>query len=61
MKSYTKQQLAAFAEVSPSTFNRWLHSIQHKLYPLGYRPTMRLLPPNIVEVIVVHFCIDLPQ
>ena len=61
MKSYTKQQLAAFAEVSLSTFNRWLRSIHHKLQPLGYRPSMRLLPPNIVKAIVDHFCIDIPN
>lgn len=59
MRAITKQQLARRAEVSMTTLCRWLKSIEHKLTPLGYTRTMRVLPPNIAKVIIEHFCIDI--
>ena len=51
MKAVTKSRLAAEAGVSLSTLSRWLLTKEATLIPMGYKRTMRLLPPNIANYI----------
>lgn len=51
MKATTKSRLAAEAGVSVSTLSRWLLTQEEALIPMGYRRSMRLLPPHIVAYI----------
>ena len=57
MKSMLKSELAREAGVSRKTLNNWCKPYMKELVKMGYRPTMKMLPPNIVQFIREKFCI----
>ncbi len=57
MKSMLKSELAREAGVSVRTLYNWCKPYEKELQTLGWRPTMRLLPPRIVQFIREKFCI----
>ncbi len=59
MQSYTKQQLANLAGVSPRTFRRWLIPYQQFLSDNHVTKHSRILPPQVVNRLVHDFCIDI--
>ena len=59
MKAMTKQQLAQCAGVTVRTLFNWLRPYRKELSRMGLKPSMRVLPPNIVKWIAERFCIDL--
>lgn len=61
MKSYTKSQLAAMADVSVNTFRRWLRRHQDALEQMGVHPNDRLLPPIAVQYICDKFGIVIEE
>jgi DNA-binding XRE family transcriptional regulator len=52
-----KSELAREAGVSRKTLNNWCKPYMKELVKMGYRPTMKMLPPNIVEFKKDKFCI----
>ena len=58
MKAMSKQELASAAGVSVDTLRRWLEPYSKELSQLGYQPSMRILPPRIVQFICEKLCID---
>ena len=59
MKSAYKNELAAAAGVSYTTFYRWLAGNRETLATFGVKPTSRVLPPKAVEWICREYGIDL--
>ena len=59
MKSYTKDQLADAAGVSPETFRRWLKTDRAFLEVNHIRPTTKLFPPNVVKYLCEKYAIEL--
>lgn len=57
MKSMLKSELAREAGVSRRTLNNWCKPYMKELTAMGYRPTMKLLPPKIVLFMKDQFCI----
>ena len=57
MKSMLKSELAREAGVSRKTLNNWCKPYMKELVKMGYRPTMKMLPPNIVQFMKDTFCI----
>ncbi len=57
MKSMLKSELAREAGVSRRTLNNWCKPYMKELTAMGYRPTMKLLPPKIVQFMKDQFCI----
>ena len=57
MKSMLKSELAREAGVSVKTLSRWCKPYMKELTAMGYRPTMKLLPPKIVQFMKDTFCI----
>ncbi len=58
MKAMTKQQLADRVGVSVKTLSNWCCQYQDELCMMGWRPRMKVLPPNIVAYLAEKFCID---
>ena len=48
MKAMLKSELAREAGVSVRTLNRWCEMYRKELTAMGWRPKMKMLPPNIV-------------
>ena len=61
MKAMTKTQMACHAGVCLETFSNWLKPHQEQLTAMGYPPGKRCIPPNVVEWMCRHFCIDIPS
>ena len=59
MKAMTKQQLADRAGVSVKTLSNWCRQYQEELWMMGFRPRMKVLPPNIVTFLSEKLCIDI--
>ena len=57
MKSMLKSELAREAGVSLRTLNRWCEMYREELTDMGWRPKMKMLPPNIVAFLSDKFCI----
>ena len=58
MKAMTKQQLACLAGVSVRTLSNWCQPFNDELMLMGFRPHMKVLPPNIVVFLADKLCID---
>jgi hypothetical protein len=50
-KYYSRKQLYVAANVSRTTFYRWLLNDQDVLSQMGVTPYQQLLPPDVVEYI----------
>ena len=61
MKAMSKQQLADLAGVSVRTLSRWCEPHHDELWLLGYRPTMKVLPPRVVAYLSEKLSIDLGE
>ena len=57
MKSMLNSELAREAGVSLRTLNRWCEMYREELTAMGWRPKMKMLPPNIVAFLSDKFCI----
>jgi hypothetical protein len=57
----SKSTLAKLADVSPSTFRRYLNTRRPVLEAMGVTPKMQKLPPQAVRYICEDYCIDLPE
>lgn len=58
MKSYTKSQLAAMADVSVNTLRRWMHRYDDEFARMGVTRNTKLLPPIAVKFICDRYGID---
>lgn len=61
MKSYTKSQLAAMADVSVTTFRRWMKHHEEALDQMGVARNARLLPPIAVKYLCDKFGIVIEE
>lgn len=61
MRAMSKAELAQRAEVSPSTFRKWLQhpAIREQLAPLGLKTKQKILPPKAVQIIAEHYVIEI--
>ncbi len=61
MKRISKSELAKAAGVSARTFRRWLATpyMRERLKPFGLKKQQHILPPEVVEIIVNHYVIDI--
>jgi hypothetical protein len=59
MKAKSKSELAANAGISLNTLRSWCNDCREELIAIGWRPTMRVLPPNIVQFLADRYCIDI--
>ena len=59
MKAMSKSELAYRAGVSVDTLRVWCKPFERELTAMGMRPSMRVLPPNIVRFLVEKLCIDI--
>lgn len=57
----SKNTLARLADVSPSTFRRYLNTRRAVLASMGVTPKTQKLPPKAVRYICEDYCIDLPE
>lgn len=60
-KSYYKSELAELADVSYSTFNRFLKTHRKALERLGSSPKSHILRGKALEYVCREFDIDLPE
>ena len=60
-KSYYKSELAELADVSYSTFNRFLKTHRKALERLGSSPKAHILRGKALEYVCREFDIDLPE
>ena len=59
IRFYSKSELAAMANVSYSTFFRYLKSRRHVFEQMGISIYAKKLPPSVVDYIRDDYCIDL--
>lgn len=60
-KTMYKSELAELAEVSYSTFYRYLLSRRKILEQMGVSIHSKTLPPKAVRYVCEDYCIDLPE
>ena len=58
LRFYSKSELAAMANVSYSTFFRYLKSRRHVFEQMGICIYAKKLPPRVVDYIRDDYCID---
>ena len=61
MKSYSKSQLAALADVSVKTLVRWMKRHQEELECLGVFQHTKVLPPIAVKYVCEMYGIDVEE
>ena len=61
MKAMTKSALAKAAGVSYTTFWRWLQDpeMQAMLKPFQLKKQQHILPPEVVQILVNHYVIEI--
>ena len=60
-KSYNKHELAEMADVSYSSFYRFLCSHEEELSKLGYNTNAQKLRGKVLEYVCKEYDIDLPE
>lgn len=58
LRFYSKSELAKLANVSYSTFYRYLKSRRHVFEQMGISIYAKKLPPSIIDYIRDDYCID---
>ena len=58
-RSYSKSELARMADVSYSTFYRYLKSRREQLSQMGVNIYSKKLPRRVVEYLSEDYCFDL--
>ena len=61
MKAMTRKQLAAYAGVDAHTLRNWLKPHRQMLIRMGMPDGKGALPPNVVEWITHHYCINIDK
>lgn len=59
LRFYSKSELAKLANVSYSTFYRYLKTHRQQLDAMGIPVYAQKLPPQVVKLICEDYCIDL--